>query len=164
MLGMDPVQRVANGMVKIASAYDKLAKAIKNFSSALNGLDPMRVRSFTVLTGNIAMLSALDSTMFSNMLKVLESRSGVFANMLQAQTAELGKRPTVKTQGATGAAVQTKKSDESYHKDARGETQLQKLDKMIFYLKALKDEAQGINAFLHNPKETNADMGSKGDG
>jgi hypothetical protein len=164
MMGLDPVQRVANGMVKIASAYDKLAKAIKNFSSALNGLDPIRVRSFTMLTGNIAMLSALDSTMFSNMLKVLESRSGVFAKMLQVQTSEISKRPVVKAGPGVGGAVQSKKSDESYYKDSKGETQLQKLDKMIYLLKGLRDEAQGINSFLHDPKATNQDMGSKGDG
>jgi len=165
MLGMDPVQRVANGMVKIATAYDKLARAIKNFSSALNGLDPMRVRSFTVLTGNIAMLSALDSTMFNNMLKVLESRSGVFANMLQAQTSELSKRPAVKAgPGAGGAGVQSKKSDASYYKDAKGETQLQKLDKIYQVMVALKNEAIDINTFLHTGKDTNDDMGSKGDG
>jgi len=162
MLGMDPVQRVANGMVKIASAYDKLAKAIKGFSSALNGLDPMRVRSFTVLTGNIAMLSAMDSTMFSNMLKVLESRSGVFADMLKVQTAELSKRPAVKA-GPGGTDVQSKKSD-GQQKDAKGETQLQKLDKVIVLLTALKNEAKGINEYLHNPTAKNEDMGSKGDG
>jgi len=164
MLGLDPISRVAKGMVKIANAYDTLAKAVKNFSGAINGLNVGKLQEFRVLTGNLAMLSAMDSTMFSNMLKVLESRSGVFANMLQIQTAELGKRPAVKT-GAGATGVQSKKTDESsYHKDAKGETQLQKLDKVILLLKTIKDEAQGINLYLHNPKETNADMGSKGDG
>jgi hypothetical protein len=164
MLGLDPISRVAKGMVKIANAYDTLAKAVKNFSGAINGLNVGKLHEFRVLTGNLAMLSAMDSTMFSNMLKVLESRSGVFANMLQIQTAELGKRPAVKA-GAGATGVQSKKADESsYHKDAKGETQLQKLDKVILLLKTIKDEAQGINLYLHNPKETNADMGSKGDG
>ena len=165
MLGLDPISRVAKGMVKIANAYDTLAKAVKNFSGAINGLNVGKLQEFRVLTGNLAMLSAMDSTMFSNMLKVLESRSGVFANMLQIQTAELGKRPAVKAgSGAAGGAVQSKKSDESYHKDAKGETQLQKLDKMIFLLTTLKNEAKDINAYLHNPKAENNDIGSKGDG
>jgi len=105
----------------------------------------------------------MDSNMFSNMLKVLESRSGVFANMLQIQTAELGKRPAVKSGVGTGT-VQSKKGDESYLKDAKGETQLQKLDKIYQVLVVLKNEAMGINEFLHNGKEENKDMGSKGDG
>jgi hypothetical protein len=165
MLGLDPISRVAKGMVKIANAYDALAKAVKNFSGAINGLNVGKLQEFRVLTGNLAMLSAMDSTMFSNMLKVLESRSGVFANMLQIQTAEISKRPAVKAgPGAGGAGVQSKKSDESYHKDAKGETQLQKLDKIYQVMVALKNEAMDINTFLHTGKDTNADMGSRGDG
>jgi len=163
MLGLDPISRVAKGMVKIANAYDTLAKAVKNFSGAINGLNVGKLQEFRVLTGNLAMLSAMDSNMFSNMLKVLESRSGVFANMLQIQTAELGKRPAVKSGVGTGT-VQSKKGDESYLKDAKGETQLQKLDKIYQVLVVLKNEAMGINEFLHNGKEENKDMGSKGDG
>lgn len=162
MLGMDPVQRVANGMVKIASAYDKLAKAIKGFSSAINGLDPMRVKSFTRLTGNIAMLSAMDSNMFSNMLKVLESRSGVFAKMLSVQTAELSQRPTVKAGG--GGAIASRKKQDSGNVDAKGESQLEKLDKIYRVLVAIKTEANAINVFIQTPKDANADMGSKADG
>jgi hypothetical protein len=163
MLGLDPISRVAKGMVKIANAYDTLAKAVKNFSGAINGLNVGKLQEFRVLTGNLAMLSAMDSNMFSNMLKVLESRSGVFANMLQIQTAELGKRPAVKS-GAGAVTDQSKKGDEAYLKDAKGETQLQKLDKIYQVLVLLKDQATGINEFLHNPKQENKDMGSKGDG
>jgi hypothetical protein len=165
IMGLDPISRVAKGMVKIANAYDTLAKAVKNFSGAINGLNVVKLHEFRVLTGNLAMLSAMDSTMFSNMLKVLESRSGVFANMLQIQTAEISKRPAVKAgPGAGGAGAQSKKSDESYHKDAKGETQLQKLDKIYQVMVALKNEAMDINTFLHTGKDTNADMGSRGDG
>jgi hypothetical protein len=164
MLGLDPISRAAKGMVKIANAYDALAKAVKNFSGAINSLNIGKLHEFRVLTGNLAMLSALDSSMFSNMLKVLESRSGVFANMLQAQTSEMFKRPTVKAPGS-GAAVQSKKDGEHPHlKDSRGETQLQKLDKIYQVLVVLKNEASGINSFLHTGKDSNEDMGSKGDG
>ena len=164
MLGLDPISRAAKGMVKIANAYDALAKAVKNFSGAINSLNVGKLHEFRVLTGNLAMLSALDSTMFSNMLKVLESRSGVFANMLQIQTAEISKRPAVKAGPVGAAGAQSKKTDESYHKDAKGETQLQKLDKIYQVLVVLKNEAQGINEHLHNPTATNKDLGSKGDG
>ncbi len=57
-----------------------------------------------------------------------------------------------------------KKSDSSYYRDAKGETQLQKLDKIYQVMVSLRNEAQGINEYLHNPKATNQDMGSKGDG
>jgi hypothetical protein len=158
---MDPVQKVVSGMIKISSAYDKLAKSIKNFSGAINGLNVGKLQEFRVLTGNLALLSAMDSTMFSSMLKVLESRGGVFAKMLQVQKSEIGKRPTVRTTNTSVA--QAEKEDKSYLKDAKGETQLQKLDKIYLAMMTLAKEAKGINEFLHTPKGENKDLGSKGD-
>lgn len=161
ILGLDPISRVAKGMVKIANAYDTLAKAVKNFSGAINGLNVGKLQEFRVLTGNLALLSAMDSTMFSNMLKVLESRGGVFAKMLQVQKSEIDKRPVVKTTNTSVA--QAEKEDKSYLKDAKGETQLQKLDKIYLAMEKLAKEAKGINDFLHTPKGENKDLGSKED-
>ena len=143
-MGWDPISRAASGMVKIASAYDKLASAIKGFSGALNGLDGRKVNMFRSLTGNLALLSAMDSNMFSNMLKVLESRSGVFANLLkqQAKAEGIGGKG-VKT---PGAAIQTTKAGVGKDggegaKDSRGETQLQKLDKIVLLLSNINNVA-----------------------
>jgi hypothetical protein len=150
VLGLDPISRAASGMVKIASAYDKLASAIKGFSGALNSLDGGKVNMFRSLTGNLALLSAMDSNMFSNMLKVLESRSGVFANLLnqQAKAEGIGNKG-VKT---PGAAIQTTKSGVGKDggegaKDSRGETQLQKLDKIVFLLSNINNVA-GVGGTL----------------
>ena len=150
VLGLDPISRAASGMVKIASAYDKLASAIKGFSGALNSLDGGKVNMFRSLTGNLALLSAMDSNMFSNMLKVLESRSGVFANLLkeQAKAEGIGGKG-VKT---PGAAIQTTKSGVDKGggaKDARGEAQLQKLDQIIFLLSNINNVA-GVGGSLDN--------------
>jgi hypothetical protein len=161
LLGKDPVENIANGMVKIAGAYDKLARAIKNFSTALNGMDVVKVNSFTRLTGNLALLSAMDSNMFSNMLKVIESRSGVFANLLKVQSAELGKRPGVNVAGSAGSA-QSKKAEQ--FKDNKGEDQLQKLDKMIILLKEMTKSAKSIDEHLQNPTaKKNEDIGAQSD-
>lgn len=81
----DPITNVANGMVKLAKAYDKLAKSLRNFGGAIKGMDGEKLRQFRGMTANIAVLSALDSKMFDNMLTVLETRSSVFAKMLNAQ-------------------------------------------------------------------------------
>jgi hypothetical protein len=135
LLGNDPISKAAKGMVKIASAYDRLASAIKGFSGALNSLDGGKVNMFRSLTGNLALLSAMDSNMFSNMLKVLETRSGVFANLLkeQVKTEGIGKKG-VKAPG--GSTIQTNKigGTDGQPRDSKGETQLQKLDKVIALL------------------------------
>jgi hypothetical protein len=135
LLGNDPISKAAKGMVKIASAYDRLASAIKGFSGALNSLDGGKVNMFRSLTGNLALLSAMDSNMFSNMLKVLETRSGVFANLLkeQVKTEGIGNKGV---KAPAGSAIQTTKfgKDSGQPRDAKGETQLQKLDKVIALL------------------------------
>lgn len=163
MIGLDPVQRVANGMVKIASAYDRLARAVKNFSSALNSLNPGSVNSFTRLTGNLAVLSAMDSGMFSNMLTVLEKRSGVFAKLIDMQDKKAGSSmPQVKAGGPGGAVIKNKEGS-GQPKDAKGENQLQKLDKIIFLLTKMNNNVGSIDEFLKNPKAKNDEIG-KGDG
>ena len=147
-MGWDPISRAASGMVKIASAYDKLASAIKGFSGALNGLDGRKVNMFRYLTGNLALLSAMDSNMFSNMLKVLESRSGVFANLLrdQARAEGIGGKRVKGDFAPPGAVIQTTKASVGRDggegaRDSRGETQLQKLDKIVLLLSNINNVA-----------------------
>jgi len=163
MIGLDPVQRVANGMVKIASAYDRLARAVKNFSSALNSMSPGSINSFTRLTGNLAVLSAMDSGMFSNMLTVLEKRSGVFAKLIDMQDKKSQAfMPQVKAGGGgEGAAVKNKQGQP---KDAKGETELQKLDKIIVLLSKMNNSVGSIDTFLQNPKASKNEEIGKGDG
>jgi hypothetical protein len=169
ILGLDPISRAAKGMVKIASAYDKLAKSLSGFGSALSRLDPIKVLSFTRLTGNIAMLSAMDSAMFSNMLNVLERRSGVFANMLKMQDMGGGKRPTVASPLSSG--VRNKKGGDdatSFNKDKKGETQLMKLDRVIELLSKISTEVDGLDTFLQakskSEKGSGDSMGGGGGG
>ena len=159
ILGLDPISRAASGMVKIASAYDKLASAIKGFSGALNSLDGGKVNMFRSLTGNLALLSAMDSNMFSNMLKVLESRSGVFANLLkeQAKAEGIGKKGVK----MPGSAIQTNKGGDGKSdgqlKDGKGETQLQKLDKIIILLSSMETVMgfeKSLDQYLQNPTVT----------
>lgn len=160
LIGADPITNISNGMVKIAGAYDRLARSIKSFGSALNGLDVVKVNAFRSLTANLAMLSAMDSTMFSNMLRVIESRSGVFANLLKSQTAEVSRRPGVNL-GASGRPEQReRREDVSYLKDGKGENQLHKLDKVIALLAEMRTYTMNIDDHLHNRVRPNLDLGA----
>ena len=108
------------------------------------------------------MLSAMDSGMFSNMLKVLETRTGVFANLLKVQSQEmLANRPTVKSPTAMGG--DKKQVAAPLAKDSKGETQLQKLDKVIYLLKKLEMNSTDINTFLQTKTVTKREIG-EGDG
>ncbi|MCK9477135.1 MAG: hypothetical protein M0R46_14520 [Candidatus Muirbacterium halophilum] len=152
LLGVDPIQNIAKGMIKIAKAYDKLANSIKNFGSSMNSLDPTRIDSFARLTGNIALLSALDANMFSNMLTVLDSKSSVFVDMLKAQNEIfIANQSTVKV----GSSVITGVSN----KTTNVETELDKLDKIITLLTSVNGNVGNINKFLHDPKIENKEIG-----
>ena len=114
----DPISNVANGMVKLAIAYDRLGKSLRNFGSALRGMDSKKLSEFRGMTSNIAVLSALDSKMFDNMLTVLETRSSVFAKILNAQAPA----PTTAKRPSVGA---TKKDKEKDKKGKHGDSHRQ---------------------------------------
>jgi hypothetical protein len=97
------------------------------------------------------------------MLKVLETRSGVFANLLKTQSGEIGKRPSVNVKGGA-TNVKGKKDDDSNIKDKKGETQLEKLDKLIVLMTEMTKSTRSIDEHLQNPKaKKNEDIGAKGD-
>ena len=104
----DPISNVANGMVKLAKAYDRLAKSLRNFGGAIKGMDGEKLKQFRGMTSNIAVLSALDSKMFDNMLTVLESRSSVFAKMLNAQAPAPTGRSSVELKKKEGTGKEKK--------------------------------------------------------
>ena len=72
----------------MADAYDRLGDSIVKFNTSLDGMNLEKVNAFRMLTNNIAVLSAMDSDMFSDMMEVLEENSSVFTDLLKQQTAQ----------------------------------------------------------------------------
>ena len=95
LFGMDPISQAAHGMIKIAGAYDKLAVALKSFSSALKSIDTTKVDSIRRLSGNLAVLAALNKNAFEDMLQTLENKASVFSKLLDVDNNEKIKRPSV---------------------------------------------------------------------
>jgi hypothetical protein len=94
LFGQDPVSQTANSMVKLASAYDKLANALKKFGGALSSIDGNKVNLIRKLTGNLAVLAAMNEQAFSNMMSTLENKASVFSKLLDADVSGT-KRPMV---------------------------------------------------------------------
>ena len=86
LFGDSPIDKIADGMYKVAGAYDKLGEAVSKFNISLTGMDLDKVNAFRMLTNNIAVLSAMDSNMFSDMMETLEDNTGVFSQLLVEQT------------------------------------------------------------------------------
>ena len=83
--GMDPVSKAASGMIKIAGAYDKLANALTKFSSSLQSIDGNKVNMIKRLTGNMAVLAAMNHDTFNEMMNTLEGKSNMFSKMLDIE-------------------------------------------------------------------------------
>jgi hypothetical protein len=94
ILGTDPISRTADGMIRLAGAYDKLSDSLQKFGGSLGSIDATKVELVRRLSGNLAVLSAMDSVMFEKMLSTLDSKASVFAKLLEPDLGS-GKRPSV---------------------------------------------------------------------
>ena len=94
LFGLDPISQAARGMITIAGAYDKLATSLKKFGGALSSIDGNKVNLIRKLTGNLAVLAAMNQDNLENMMKTLEERASVFSKLVEVDS-EKSKRPTV---------------------------------------------------------------------
>ena len=113
----DPISNAASGMVKLAKAYDRLSISIRRLGGAMKLLDANKLKQFRGLTANVAVLSALDSKMFDNMLQVLESRSSVFAKILKDESGVMDKMGGTSKRPQVGAGASKR---ENASKEKRG--------------------------------------------
>lgn len=150
MLGLDPISNTARGMVKLASAFDTLAKSLNRFSSAIKSIDGSKMTAIRKLTGNIAILSAMDASMFNKLLTVLESKSSVFGKLLDDQTTRSGiGRPSVgDKKDSEKESIWNKNKRDQGPADAKGETALTKLDKVVTLLTQISVNTGTANAYL----------------
>jgi len=145
------VIKAANGLTKIATAYDKLAKAVKSFTAAINTLDVKKIESFKSITG------VLTNTSLSGKKG---SDKGLFDSLLKVKN-DLKNPIAVKSKSG---AVSQSSAVIPQAKDSKGQTQLMKLDIVISLLKEMNKTAKSIDEHIQNPKaKKNEDIGAKGD-
>lgn len=116
LLGLDPISQAARGMISIANAYDKLATSLKKFGGALSSIDGNKVNLIRKLTGNLAVLAAMNQDNLENMMKTLEERASVFSKLVEYD-GEKSKRPTVgdKKPGTTPSPIGGPKKMDTHH-------------------------------------------------
>ena len=142
LFGMDPISQAAHGMIKIAGAYDKLATALKKFGGALQSIDGTKVNLIRRLTGNLAVLAALNQNAFEDMMQTLEDKASVFSKLLDVD-GEKDRRPSVgdKKEGAVAAKTATKP------RSKYGDTH-QQLDVIIGLLSNINQSTSGIDEYI----------------
>ena len=141
MFGLDPVSQTANSMVKLASAYDKMATALKKFGGALASIDGKKVDIIRRLTGNMAVLAAMNEQAFNSMMTTLENKGSVFAQLLDVDKTKTG--PVVgEGKGKKAGPIEKAKPKGKY-----GETH-QQLDIMIDLLNNINHNTSSLDDFL----------------
>jgi hypothetical protein len=156
LIGMDPISQAARGMVKIAGAYDKLATALKKFGGALQSIDGTKVNLIRRLTGNLAVLAALNQNAFEDMMQTLEDKASVFSKLLDVDN-EKTKRPSVgdKKEGAVVTKGGTAKPKSKY-----GDTH-QQLDVIIGLLSKIDQSTSGVDEYIESKGRSTASADQK---
>lgn len=140
--GLDPVSRTANSMVKLASAYDKMSNALRRFGGALASIDAQKVDVIRRLTGNMAVLAAMNEQAFNSMMNTLENKGSVFAQLLDSDKTKTNGPVVGEGKGKKGGIVENIKPKGKY-----GETH-QQLDIMIDLLNNINRNTSSLDDFL----------------
>jgi hypothetical protein len=141
LFGQDPVSQTANSMVKLASAYDKLANALKKFGGALSSIDGNKVNLIRKLTGNLAVLAAMNEQAFSNMMSTLENKASVFSKLLDSDVSG-AKRPMVGAREDKKGGIIKERSKSKY-----GDTH-QQLDIVIDLLANINHSTSSLDEYI----------------
>ena len=149
LIGLDPVSQAANGMIKMAGAYDKLATALKRFGGALQSIDGNKVNLIRRLTGNLAVLAALNKNAFENMLSTLENKASVFSKLLDVDN-EKGKRPSVGDRREGSVATSLAKPKSKY-----GDMHKQ-MDMIISLLANINQSTSGVDEYIESKGKSSA--------
>ena len=150
LISDSPIENIADGMHSMADAYDRLGDSIVKFNTSLDGMNLDKVNAFRMLTNNIAVLSAMDSDMFSDMMDVLEENSSVFTDLLKQQNAQDGSKISV------GGLVKTSKGPSPLEEQNR--ILSDKIDAMIGLLSNINSSNSNIDDHLTSQIDKNKEL------
>jgi hypothetical protein len=78
----DLLEKYADGLVKIADAYDKFAISIEKLNSSLSNLDLEKIGALKTLTGGIILMSLMDSDQFEKIMDALDKKAEIFVEAI----------------------------------------------------------------------------------
>jgi hypothetical protein len=131
----DPISNLASGMVKLASAYGKLATSLIKFNSAVRGIDDKKVKSFNSL--NTKVLNAKGINKLSNVETSINA-SSIMANVLGSISLP-NVQPKASKRQDTPTVVEKK---------GKHGTNMEQLDKMIDLLNQLVGNTSTLEEYI----------------
>lgn len=126
----DPMTNIANGMIKLAIAYERMAIAIAKFGTSLNLLDDKKLQMFKGISGSVANVT--------NKLNL----KGTETEIMNVKKVYDKSMPSVKT-GTT-----TSKTGEKSEPKGKQGSMHEQLDKVVELLAALNNSTKSLDAYL----------------
>ena len=83
MGSMDGLTKIVSNVSILAVAFDKLSKSMTSFSNSIGGIDMNRLEMVKGLSSNVILLSLMDPDMLNDVLDKIESKGGVFADLVK---------------------------------------------------------------------------------
>ena len=80
-----------SGLSKLAEGYEKLSKGVKSLGNALGSIDMEKIEALNRISGNIILMSLMDSDQFESMMDALEEKAGIFVKVIDELQGEAEK-------------------------------------------------------------------------
>jgi hypothetical protein len=97
-----------SNITKLANSFEKLGESMKLFSDSIKSIDSQKLGLLKSMSNNVILLSLLDSDMLDKVLKTIEDRGGVFAELMSDFESKRVDSPSV---SAIGFSSQEEESD-----------------------------------------------------
>jgi len=99
----DNVADMADSMVELAKAYDKLGEAVMKLNGQLGGVDVEKMTLLKNLAGSVVMLSLMDSDQFGSMMDALEDKAKILLEVMDDTKTSAPKEAETKPAAGGGA-------------------------------------------------------------
>ena len=150
----DSVSDMADSMVELAKAYDKLGTAIQGLNGQLGGVDLEKMTMLKNLTGSVVMLSLMDSAQFESMMDALESKAKILLDVVKDTEESTAKQAAstppaaggAKGGGGGGAKVNTTPVKRAAPKESESDKMMKELGSSLAGLQSAVSQIAGVIA------------------
>jgi hypothetical protein len=149
----DSVSDMADSMVELAKAYDKLGTAIQGLNGQLGGVDLEKMTMLKNLTGSVVMLSLMDSDQFESMMDSLESKAKILLDVVNDTKESTAKQTAATTPaaggakgGGGGAKVNTTPVKTAAPKESESDKMMRQLGSSLAGLQSVVSQIAGVIA------------------
>jgi len=91
LYGIESIFGITTGLAKLAEGYERLSKGVKSLGNALSSIDMEKIDALNRVSGNVILMSLMDSNQFESMMDALEAKAGIFVKVVEELQTEAEK-------------------------------------------------------------------------